>query len=102
MGFVQRAADVAHKGALLGLTTVFAFQLYQLTTKAWGGLDKENPRSPTFSDSHNNNTKEYVDEIREKAEDDYKNYWKTDHRDWYDKEDDSHLKNAPRVSSVKK
>jgi hypothetical protein len=101
MGFVQRAADVAHKGALLGLTSVFAFQLYQLTTKAWGGLDKENPRSPTFSDSHNN-TKEYVDEIREKAEDDYKNYWKTDHRDWYDKEDDSHLKNAPRVSSVKK
>ena len=55
MGYVQRAADVAHKGALLGLASVFGFQLYQLTTKAWGGLDKENPRSPTFSDNNPRN-----------------------------------------------
>jgi len=76
---------------------VFCFQLYQLTTKAYGGLDANNPRSPT-----SNPTTEYVQEIREKAEDDYKNYWKTDHRDWYDKEDNSHLKNAPNQTTAVK
>lgn len=97
MGYLQRAADIAHKGALIGLGSVFVFQLYQLTTNAYGGLHEDNPRSP----SHNP-TKEYVQEIREKAQEDYKNYWKTDHRDWYDKDDNSHLKNAPRPNQPSK
>lgn len=97
MSYMQKAADVVHKGALIGIGTVFAFQLYQLTTKAYGGLDSNNPRSPSFEEGK----KEYTQEIREKAEDDYKNYWKTDHRDWYDKEDNSHLKNAPNQSVSK-
>ena len=96
MGYFQKAADVAHKGALFGLASVFCFQLYQLTTKAYKGLDSNNSRSPTY-----NPTTEYVQEIRQKSEEEYKNYWKTDHRDWYDKDDNSHLKNAPKPKQTK-
>lgn len=91
MTVFQKAADVAHKCAVLGLLGFAGFQLYQIVTKSYEGLDTRKLNSPP-----KNPTTEYVDEIREKAAEDYKNYWKVDHRDWYDKDDNSHLKNVPR------
>jgi hypothetical protein len=91
MTVLQKAADVAQKGAVLGLMTFFGFQVYQIATKTYEGVDRSKLQSPP-----SNPTTEYVEEIRNKAAEDYKNYWKVDHRDWYDKEDDSHLKNVPR------
>lgn len=95
MGVFKKAADIAHKGAVVGLMSVFGFQLYQIVTNVWEGVDPKNRNAP-------NPTTEYVNEIREKASEDYKNYWKTDHRDWYDEEDNSHLKNAPRPNRPSK
>lgn len=91
MTVFQKAADVAHKGVVLGLLSFFGFQVYQIATKTYGGVDTSKLNSP-----QKNPTTAYVDEIREKAAEDYKNYWKVDHRDWYDKDDNSHLKNTPR------
>jgi hypothetical protein len=91
MTVFQKAADVAQKGTVLGILGFCGFQLYQIVTKTSGGFDTSKHNSPP-----KNPTTAYVDEIRDKAAEDYKNYWKVDHRDWYDKDDNSHLKNVPR------
>ena len=53
-------------------------------------------------DYTNHPQKEYIETLRDKAEEDYKNYHRTDHRDWYDKDDNSYLKDAPKTTTVKK
>lgn len=86
MTFVNTAINVAHKTTVVGLMSLFGFQLYQITTNAYVGIDHSKPHPQ----------KEYIETLRDKAEEDYKKHYKIDHRDWYDKEDDSYLKDAPR------
>jgi len=88
---VSRGADVLHKGAVLGLFTVFGFQAYQIGKNLNQGMNYTNHPQ-----------KEYIEKLRDKAEDDYKKYHRTDHRDWYDKDDNSFLDDAPKATPVSK
>eukprot|EP00553_Chaetoceros_curvisetus_P007448 CAMPEP_0204624012 /NCGR_PEP_ID=MMETSP0717-20131115/9781_1 /ASSEMBLY_ACC=CAM_ASM_000666 /TAXON_ID=230516 /ORGANISM="Chaetoceros curvisetus" /LENGTH=73 /DNA_ID=CAMNT_0051639277 /DNA_START=111 /DNA_END=332 /DNA_ORIENTATION=+ len=38
----------------------------------------------------------FIDMLRNKASEEYKKYYKIDHREWYDKDDDSYLKQIPK------
>lgn len=92
-GFARVAADVAHKTTVLGLFSLFGFQLYQVTTNAYGGLREKEEQHPQA---------DYIQTLRDKADEDYSKHYKIDHRDWYDKDDDSYLKNAPKPMAAKK
>lgn len=85
-GYLNKAADVVHKTAVLGLVSLFGFQLYQIGRNAYHGIDHSQPHPQ----------KEYVNTLREKVHEDYKKHDDISHRDWYDKDDDSYLKNAPK------
>jgi hypothetical protein len=88
MSIFNRAADIAHKATVLGLVSLFGFQLYQIGRNISHGVDKGNQHPQ----------KEYIETLREKAEEDYKKHYKIDHRDWYSKDDDSYLQNAPKAN----
>jgi len=91
MSILHKAADVLHKSAVLGLISVFGFQAYQIGRNLYHGMDYENHPQ-----------KQYIEQLRDKAEEDYKNYHRTDHRDWYDKDDNSYLDNVPKPEQPKK
>mmetsp|Transcript_34036 Transcript_34036/g.78470 ORF Transcript_34036/g.78470 Transcript_34036/m.78470 type:complete len:95 (-) Transcript_34036:1468-1752(-) len=86
MSFAQRAADFAHKGVVLGLAGLFGFQAYQIAKNVSLGAQPQTKHPQ----------EDYIQTLRDKADEDYKKHYKIDHRDWYDKDDDSYLKNAPR------
>jgi hypothetical protein len=92
MGFAQKAADLAHKGVVFGLGSLFLFQVYQVGTNAYHGVDgkKEHPQES------------YLQTLKQKADEAYSTYYKVDHRDWYDKDDQSYLKDAPRANRPRK
>mmetsp|Transcript_10239 Transcript_10239/g.15721 ORF Transcript_10239/g.15721 Transcript_10239/m.15721 type:complete len:96 (-) Transcript_10239:252-539(-) len=85
MSLFHRAADLAHKGAVCGLLSVFGFQVWQIGKNVYQGMNYDNHPQ-----------KAYIEALRDAADEDYKNYHKTDHRDWYDKDDNSYLDNAPK------
>mmetsp|Transcript_5806 Transcript_5806/g.9647 ORF Transcript_5806/g.9647 Transcript_5806/m.9647 type:complete len:96 (-) Transcript_5806:115-402(-) len=86
MSFLNRAADAAQKTAVMGLVGMFGFQLWQIGKNCYHGIDHSKPHPQ----------KEYIETLRDQADEDYKKHYKIDHRDWYDKDDDSYLENAPK------
>mmetsp|Transcript_3817 Transcript_3817/g.4405 ORF Transcript_3817/g.4405 Transcript_3817/m.4405 type:complete len:101 (+) Transcript_3817:195-497(+) len=90
-GIIHRSLDVLQKGAVLGLFSVFGFQVYQIGRNLYHGIDYDNHPQ-----------KAYVEQLRDKAEEEYNNYHKIDQRDWYDKDDNSYLDNAPKPDQPKK
>mmetsp|Transcript_7253 Transcript_7253/g.12625 ORF Transcript_7253/g.12625 Transcript_7253/m.12625 type:complete len:95 (+) Transcript_7253:860-1144(+) len=86
MSFTHHAANLAHKGFVLGLVSLVGFQAYQISKNVMFGVE----------DSKSHPQEDYIQALRDKADDEYKKYYKVDHRDWYDKEDNSHLKHAPQ------
>lgn len=82
MSFFARAADAAQKGVVLGLLSVFGFQLYQIGANVYSGRVD----SPYMHST-------YFDDVKEKVKEEYTKDNIIDKRDWYQAEDDSYLKN---------
>ena len=86
-GLFNKVADIAHKSCVLGLVSLLSFQLYQIGRNVYHGIDHSKTQ---------HTQKEYLDTLREKVEEDYKKHYDISHRDWYEKDDDSYLKNVPK------
>lgn len=88
---LSKAADLAHKGAVLGLFSFFGYQAYQIASKVGEGA---------VDSPHMHST--YFDDVKEKVKEEYRKDNVVDHRDWYQKEDDSYLKNQVRANPPKR
>ena len=82
-----RAADVVHKGAVMGLFSFFGFQLYQIGAQVY----QRQIDSPYMHST-------YFDDVKEKVQEEYRKDNTVDKRDWYQKEDDSYLKDQVRAN----
>lgn len=91
-GYLNKVVDVAHKATVVGLFSLFSFQLYQIGRNAYQGIDHSKTLQPQ---------KEYIEVLRVKAEEDYKKHYDISHRDWYEKDDNSFLDNAPKTQTRK-
>jgi hypothetical protein len=81
-----RAANVVQKTAVVGLLGMFAYHTYQITKNVTAGTAKHDTMEST-----------YFEDVQKKVDEEYQTkYGKTDKRDWYDKEDQSYLKDLPR------
>lgn len=52
-----------------------------------GGNNKQDDEHPQAG---------FIQMLKDKAAEEYQKYYRTDHREWYDKDDDSYLKNLPK------
>jgi hypothetical protein len=86
----SRIADVAHKGFVVGLVSVFGFQMYQIGSKVYAReVDSPYMHSTYFQD------------VEKKVAEEYRKDNVVDHRDWYQAEDDSYLKDQVRPNITK-
>lgn len=78
----------------MGLFSVFGFQAYQLSTKAYVGYrDKDKRQHPQ---------KEYVEALQSKHVEQAKLAEKVDYREWYDPDDKSYVEQqAPMTTRPK-
>ena len=79
MSIVTRIADIAHKTATTGLFATFCYGTYQISNQVMegrkSGNEQEEPPQAGFFNM-----------LKTKAEEEYKKYYKIDHREWYDKD----------------
>mmetsp|Transcript_24383 Transcript_24383/g.53897 ORF Transcript_24383/g.53897 Transcript_24383/m.53897 type:complete len:103 (-) Transcript_24383:178-486(-) len=87
----QKAANFAHKATITGLVLYSGYAAYNLTGQVMEGASG-NSKSETAVHPQAG----FIDTIREKAKEEYAKYYDIDHREWYDKDDDSYLKKLPR------
>ena len=75
---------MVHKTVATGLFGMTGFGLYTVTNQALEGktVEKKEERLQTG----------FLQMIRSKAEEEYRKYYDIDHREWYDKDDNSYLK----------
>lgn len=88
MSFATRIADVAHKTVVSTCFGLFLYQGYQLGTQMMIGTDEAKKREHPQAG--------FIQMLRDKYDEEYEKYFDTGHRDWYDKDDNSHLKGIPR------
>jgi len=89
MTIVHKVADLAQKGAVLGLMSLFGFQVYQIGEKL-----VESKWSTVKNDEH----AEFISKINEKVDEESRLKNSIDKiPDRYDPDDDSYLKNVPKV-----
>ena len=89
MGVLNKAADLAQKGSVLGLMSLLGFQVYQI------GVNVVEKR-----DQNRNEHAEFIAKINEKVEEDSKYKNSIDKiPDRYDPDDDSYLKNVPKLQT---
>jgi hypothetical protein len=70
----------------VGLIGMFSYHTYQITKNVVVGTVKHETMEST-----------YFEDVQKTVEEEYQQkYGKTDKRDWYDKEDQSYLKDVPR------
>jgi hypothetical protein len=87
-----RAANTVQKTAVVGLIGMFSYHTYQIS--------KNLVASTTVK--HKTMESTYFEDVQNKVESEYQEkYGKTDKRDWYDKEDQSYLKDVPRGGKPK-
>lgn len=89
MSISTRIADIVHKTATTGLFATFCFGSYQISNQIMEG--RKSNREPEELPQAG-----FFNMLKTKAEEEYKKYYKIDHREWYDKDDDSYLKQIPR------
>ena len=81
----SRALDAAQKTFVLCSLSAVAFHSYQIIYNCSIGVTKDKSNST------------YYEDVQKAVEKDYAtSYGKTDKRDWYDKDDQSYLKDVPR------
>ena len=83
MSFARKAADVAHKATASTLFGLFGFGIYTITGQVMTGRSDGTEEHPQAG---------FINMLRTKAEEEYKKFYDIDHRDWYDKDDNSYLK----------
>jgi hypothetical protein len=93
MSALSRVADIAQKGAVLGLFSVFAFQVFQINEKT---LEYSRDQAAIKNDQH----ARIMSEINKKVEEESQPYTIDKIPDRYDKEDDSYLKKTPKLSDL--
>ena len=92
MGVLNRAADVAQRGAVLGLMSLFGYQVYQIGRNV---TEKSRETKNVHLDA--------MQKINKKVEDEEKDRYRIDKvPDRYDPEDSSYLKNVPRLNEAGK
>ena len=85
MSALTKVANVAQKSLVVGCIGMFGYHTYQITSNVTHGIKHDTMESTYFED------------VQKKVEEDYQSsYGKTDKRDWYEKDDNSYLKNVPR------
>uniref|UniRef100_A0A7S2EVN7 Uncharacterized protein n=1 Tax=Trieres chinensis TaxID=1514140 RepID=A0A7S2EVN7_TRICV len=109
MAFFRKAADVAHKTAVTGLFGLFLWGGYNLGGQVLEGWREKQHRESlqagaggggaaaarkAAEESHPQAG--VIQMLRDKAKEEYSKYYDIGHREWYDKEDDSYLKNLPK------
>jgi hypothetical protein len=94
MSAFTKVADIVQKGAVLGLFSVFAFQIYQINEKTW-----EYSRDQA---SQNNQHVQIMSEINKKVQEESQPHTIDKIPDRYDREDDSYLKKTPKLSDFAK
>ncbi|KAG7350305.1 hypothetical protein IV203_002248 [Nitzschia inconspicua] len=94
MSAFARIADIAQKGAVLGLFSVFAFQVYQINEKT-----REYSREQLRL---RNEHAQIMAEINKKVEEESQPYTIDKIPDRYDRDDDSYLKKTPKLSDLAK
>lgn len=95
MAMFKRIADVAHKTVVTGLFATFCYTTFTVTgqviegysSSRGGGNNKQDDEHPQAG---------FIQMLKDKAAEEYQKYYRTDHREWYDKDDDSYLKNLPK------
>lgn len=90
MSVFQRAADIAHRGVVLGLLSFFGFQAYQIAKFTLQGKVE----SPYLEST-------YFQEVNEKVKEEYRKDNIVDRRDWYEADDNSYLKDQIRPNITK-
>jgi hypothetical protein len=89
MGVIRKAADLAQKGTVMGLMSLFGYQVYQIGVNV---LEK----TRLNRDDH----AVFMAKISEKVEEDSKFKNSIDKiPDRYDPDDDSYLKNVPKLQT---
>ena len=81
MSVFARIADVVHKTATTGLFGVFCFGTYTVTRQVIEGKSDGNNGAPAEHPQAG-----FINMLKTKAEEEYKKYYKIDHREWYDKD----------------
>ncbi len=89
---LTRIADTAHKVAVTGLFGTFCFGTYMISNQVLEGRSGNN----IHTEEQQPPQAGFINMLREKAQEEYKKYYNIDHREWYDKDDDSYLKQIPR------
>ena len=84
---LRKAADIAHKTTVTGLFGFFGYCVYNITNQVMEGPNSNKSDHPQEG---------FIETIREKIDEDYKKFHDINHREWYDKNDDSYLKQVPR------
>lgn len=88
----QKAANVAHKATVTGLVGLFAYGAYNLTGQVLEGSGRSDKDATKAHPQAG-----FIKTIRDRAAEEYAKYYDIDHREWYDKDDDSFLKKVPRA-----
>ena len=85
-GAVAKVANVAQKAVVASCIGMFGYHTYQITSNMMAGRIKHDTMEST-----------YFEDVQKKVDEEYDTkYGKTDKRDWYDKDDQSYLKDLPR------
>jgi len=88
---VKRLADFGQKGIALGMAGLFCYHVGQIAWQVRGGITP-NPNVDTT----------YFAKMKQKVEDDSQKACLPEHRDWYDENDQSYLKDVPHPERVRK
>ena len=104
----RKAADLAHKSFVTGLFGLFGFGVYTVTNQVFEGRSSSSATS-TMNTTNNNTSSSslpsqeeehpqagFINMLRTKAQEEYSKYYDIGHREWYDKDDNSYLKQIPK------
>ena len=80
MSAVKRIADGAHKLVVTGLFGTICYTSFGIAGRVMEGKSDGTTREEEHPQAG------FIQMLRDKAEEEYKKYYKTDHREWYDKD----------------
>lgn len=84
MAIFKRIADVAHKTVVTGLFATFCYTTYTVTGQMIEGYNSRGGNGTKQEDEHPQAG--FIQMLKDKAAEEYKKYYRTDHREWYDKD----------------
>jgi hypothetical protein len=87
MSAMKRIADGAHKTVVTGLLGSFCYVTYNVASQVVQGRGDSNSTGTGSSSRDVEHPQAgFIQMLRDKAAEEYKKYYKTDHREWYDKD----------------